>query len=57
MSAAQQIIAVMERSMLACFLLPEDAHLVPYVINAHIVAKPDGILITTVAALADAYLK
>jgi hypothetical protein len=57
MSPNEQIIAVMDRSMLACFLAPEDAHFVPYVINAHIVAKPEGVLITTVTALADAFLK
>lgn len=57
MSPTEQIAAVMERSMLACFLPPEDAHLIPYVINAYIVARPDGVLITTVESLADAWLK
>jgi len=53
MTAQEQIEAIMEGKLLACLIAPKDAHLVPYVINAYIIKRRDGILITTVDTLAD----
>jgi hypothetical protein len=52
-----QLAAVMDPShpKAACFVVPQDAHLVPLVLNAFIEARPEGTLVTTDEALADLF--
>jgi hypothetical protein len=52
-----QLAAVMDPAhpKAACFMVPQDAHLVPLVLNAFIEARPEGTLVTTDEALADLF--
>ena len=39
----------------ACYCVPEDAHLIPPSIDAYVVARPEGTLVTLHKRLAEAY--